>query len=708
MNLKNKNHFFSESFIRFSQFKRLVSTQPFFVWHSLELSRLQANALDLEQELGEERMWDLESLKQLLDEGFKLSELPFAVFKWQILEKLTEFFREYMLQKAKAENKSIYFLTAKSTKEKIIETQKVMQNESVDIVVEPVFCFKNALSNLAYIDKTNSSCGILLFSTSTKRNDLLKVYWNWQILSKTIPSFKVHTINFVMLKSSHLLKKGEVVFCENPFCNTTNTYPKLSSSNLSRYKFYCYRDEEFFKDLLIKKMGQNKKGSPITAFEYVVNNFSSFELEQENFESYVEKRAENFVKYSVSILPFLKDKIKSLLASNLSNNKDLKKFFEFFLRLEASEKDYVFQPLETYIERIEKAKEWTAILPLLCSELRFFRPNHSVVMILERFMPEIANFSGYLLPTKTKLEILEAAPLLPTLINDRIATNFFHTIAYEFCTKKMNVVYYHAFELEKLIKNFQKAKKIVWFDFESLGFPLPAVDFSLPFQQVPTQLSFIVTHPPSHSSPVKIKNYIFDPLVLNYTHSQKIIDLLFEEQATYYVVFNHSYEETKLREAVDLIYRTTKNYELLAEYREKFFYIKERIFDIQQFFFVSKIKSESEWEPSSVFIPALRGKYGIKAIEKFLSEFRPTLVASFLTPYKELSVQNGSMAMMETVRRALGECGNNEWQRVSTNLKKYCENDVKAMIMVFSFIRYLTSSSQQTKKQFRVWEPLFL
>lgn len=160
-----------------------------------------------------------------------------------------------------------------------------------------------------------------------------------------------------MLKSSHLLKKGEVVFCENPFCNTTNTYPKLSSSNLSRYKFYCYRDEEFFKDLLIKKMGQNKKGSPITAFEYVVNNFSSFELEQENFESYVEKRAENFVKYSVSILPFLKDKIKSLLASNLSNNKDLKKFFEFFLRLEASEKDYVFQPLETYIERIEKAKE---------------------------------------------------------------------------------------------------------------------------------------------------------------------------------------------------------------------------------------------------------------------------------------------------------------------------------------------------------------
>jgi hypothetical protein len=52
-----------------------------------------------------------------------------------------------------------------------------------------------------------------------------------------------------------------------------------------------------------------------------------------------------------------------------------------------------------------------------------------------------------------------------------------------------------------------------------------------------------------------------------------------------------------------------------------------------------------------------------------------------------LVVQNGLMAMSKAVDRYLGGIGNIEWENVSKELKRYCENDVKAMIMVYHFAK---------------------
>ena len=57
-----------------------------------------------------------------------------------------------------------------------------------------------------------------------------------------------------------------------------------------------------------------------------------------------------------------------------------------------------------------------------------------------------------------------------------------------------------------------------------------------------------------------------------------------------------------------------------------------------------------------------------------------------IKPYKTLVVQNGLMAMNKAIQRYLGTIGDREWAALATDLRAYCENDVRAMIMVYHFV----------------------
>jgi hypothetical protein len=45
------------------------------------------------------------------------------------------------------------------------------------------------------------------------------------------------------------------------------------------------------------------------------------------------------------------------------------------------------------------------------------------------------------------------------------------------------------------------------------------------------------------------------------------------------------------------------------------------------------------------------------------------------------------MAMSKAIDRCLGGIGDTEWKEVVKDLKNYCENDVKAMLMVYHFAK---------------------
>ena len=78
-------------------------------------------------------------------------------------------------------------------------------------------------------------------------------------------------------------------------------------------------------------------------------------------------------------------------------------------------------------------------------------------------------------------------------------------------------------------------------------------------------------------------------------------------------------------------------------------------------------------------------KYSIKNIEKHISQNKIYLPRK-IQEYKNLEIQNGLIAMEIAIKRSINIIGDLEWKSYEEKLKKYCENDVRAMIMVYDFV----------------------
>jgi hypothetical protein len=61
-----------------------------------------------------------------------------------------------------------------------------------------------------------------------------------------------------------------------------------------------------------------------------------------------------------------------------------------------------------------------------------------------------------------------------------------------------------------------------------------------------------------------------------------------------------------------------------------------------------------------------------------------------------LEIHNGSEAQMYATKRFFNLISNEEWNVISDNLKKYCENDVRAMVAVEYFVKQLLTKGLYT------------
>ncbi|QCZ36675.1 UU173 family protein [Mycoplasma nasistruthionis] len=85
----------------------------------------------------------------------------------------------------------------------------------------------------------------------------------------------------------------------------------------------------------------------------------------------------------------------------------------------------------------------------------------------------------------------------------------------------------------------------------------------------------------------------------------------------------------------------------------------------------------------------LKGYSSIKTVEKYITNFDLPLKTK-ITPYKELVIQKGTMAMEKATLRYCNLIGDQTWNNSQVpELKRYCENDVRAMIMVYELIMYV-------------------
>lgn len=232
----------------------------------------------------------------------------------------------------------------------------------------------------------------------------------------------------------------------------------------------------------------------------------------------------------------------------------------------------------------------------------------------------------------------------------------------------------------KMLSQIENSAKIIWYDFEGYSLPFAALDNTKPYRQVVFQVSVIVTKQLKEEKP---QNYLYDPKTLNKDDFYHIIENVYQQKGDLYIVYNQAYENTRLKEMVELLEREQDARAQKA--RAMYEHIIAHTLDLYDGF---KINSRNVLPP--ILLHDQKGKASIKNIEKHINTNKlSTKIGYQILPYQFLTIQKGTMAMDVAIKRALNIIGDQEWIKTRQDLQIYCENDVRAMIMVYYFIKYL-------------------
>lgn len=238
---------------------------------------------------------------------------------------------------------------------------------------------------------------------------------------------------------------------------------------------------------------------------------------------------------------------------------------------------------------------------------------------------------------------------------------------------------------KKLLKSIVdriEESNVIWYDFEGFSMPFNILPYSQIYQQIVFQVSVIQTN---KEKEIYKENLVIDPQIISCESFMNIIDTIYNKEAKHYVVYNKAYENTRLKEMLAII---SENYGISSReyysYEKKVDTIINNTIDLLEVF-----RSNSKTKMPIALIPELKGFSSIKKIEKYIFDNQIDLKEK-IKPYPELDIQNGLMAMEAAINRFLGEYGDIKWNDTKNKLREYCENDVRAMIMVYYLIKEIS------------------
>lgn len=221
-------------------------------------------------------------------------------------------------------------------------------------------------------------------------------------------------------------------------------------------------------------------------------------------------------------------------------------------------------------------------------------------------------------------------------------------------------------------------KNIVYFDFESINLAIRVIPNTSSFFQAVNQVSIIVDDD-SNRDLSKSINFVIDPIKGIYKENLKqIIDYLYPNDnfSNYsYIVYNKTFEVSRLREFSDIINE--------QEYTNKVNKIISNIIDIAELFTINK-----DEKSNYIVLQKLYGYYSIKKVLPLIEVYDSlSYKESKCKNYKtELNISNGTQAQKMSTLRFFKMIDDKEWVHVEQDLKKYCENDVRAMIAIYKFV----------------------
>ncbi|AEG73068.1 DUF2779 domain protein [Mycoplasma haemofelis Ohio2] len=316
-------------------------------------------------------------------------------------------------------------------------------------------------------------------------------------------------------------------------------------------------------------------------------------------------------------------------------------------------------------------------------------PDNGWFRIIFKHCLETFNFSGKLLPLHK---------VIPKLLSyDEHKRNYFlnyvDQLSYLGFEEGQEYIVFE--DAVPKIEELKKKRVKVYYDFETLSVPFPYLPNTKPFAQIVLQLSLIrIEGDKEH-----ICNLIIDPLELKLSDFKRIIDEIYiDEPDVAYIVYNQSFENTRLKEMAELLDND--------EYREKVISIIDRTVDLANWF--------TYGNNPYIIHKALKGFHSIKKVINLIPE--DILKDTKTRKYSDLArCQNGAMAQALLLSRALAYDNKgrdeNNWKKNKEFMFLYCENDVRSMIAVERFIDKLISENKygfydlkrymRLKKEFR-------
>ena len=288
----------------------------------------------------------------------------------------------------------------------------------------------------------------------------------------------------------------------------------------------------------------------------------------------------------------------------------------------------------------------------------------------------IFNYSGNVMDhsnvnlAKTGMEDLKGDVDLSSFLRYKDSPSGIGQINYQrFLVKNAPEVKIDVEQYTNLISKLKDKK--VYFDFESINPSIRAIDNSLPFTQALTQNSVLKDHGLGVLNE-KCINLVCDPNQIGIPWFKEIIDSLYEGEDYSYVVYNKNFEKKRLEEIANFIDE--------EEYKLKVSVINENMFDLADFFTISKEK-----EP--ILIKELGGYYSIKKVLPLVDKYANHIFEQTgCKDYKTLEISNGLMCQQKTMARFYNQLSDQDWQELVRNVSTYCENDVRAMVAVEYFI----------------------
>ncbi|WP_128008693.1 DUF2779 domain-containing protein [Mycoplasma sp. ATU-Cv-508] len=234
-------------------FKRLISSQPYLVWNPLPQTEVLPS---------EEFNFDEDSF---LDNDLSFGEAVFARAHQILMSK----FLAHLIENYPG----FQVVSAGESQKKINQTNKYYQDPEVEFIYNPVWSFDyqnyQVLANPIFYDKKTATVAFIKLSTSTKRSDLYKIYFDVQVMLKLNIPIKDVVLYIVASKN---YRRGEVDFFKTTTINLNKSSPKASITS----------ETDFF-NLQQAKVSRAKGPNP-TLYEFLIENRTAeFEFASFNF-----------------------------------------------------------------------------------------------------------------------------------------------------------------------------------------------------------------------------------------------------------------------------------------------------------------------------------------------------------------------------------------------------------------------------------------